>query len=153
MICCNQIIKIFCTKYGSAMASSARRPCHFGPLADPAISFFREVSMNSVLCSTISTLLINSKDGSWKELACESLRSGTLSSTRFSLNSCSHSGMSEYNGSLLFFNRGLRFTWFFGFSVVLGHRVPPFYLQHTRHWHWTGIYPTQIFPFSSLTVA
>ena len=36
---------------------------------------------------------------SWEELACESLCSGTLSSTRFSLNSCSQSGMSEHNGS------------------------------------------------------
>ena len=49
------------------------------------------------LCLPKSTLLLNmgSKDASWEELACESLRSGTLSSTRFSLNSCSHSGMSR----------------------------------------------------------
>ena len=53
------------------------------------------------LCLPKSTLLVRvgSKDGSWEELACESLRSRTLSSTRFSLNSCSHSGLSEYNGS------------------------------------------------------
>ena len=37
----NQFTKIFCTKYGSANASSARRPCNFGPLADLAISAFR----------------------------------------------------------------------------------------------------------------
>ena len=56
------------------------------------------------LCLPKSTLLagVGSKDGSWEELACESLRSGTLSSTRFSLNSCSHSGMSEFNRSLPF---------------------------------------------------
>ena len=29
VICCNQITKIFCTKYGSANASSARNPCNF----------------------------------------------------------------------------------------------------------------------------
>ena len=29
VICCNQVTKIFCTKYGSANASSARGPCNF----------------------------------------------------------------------------------------------------------------------------
>ena len=55
----------------------------------------------STLCLPKSALLasVGSKDGSWKELACESLRSGTLSSTRFSLNSCSHSGMLEWHKS------------------------------------------------------
>ena len=73
------------------------------------------------LCLPKSTLLVDvgSKDSSWEELACESLCSGTLSSTRFSLNSCSHSGMSEHNGSL----RSI--SWFsflvgFGFLVALG---------------------------------
>ena len=42
VICCNQITKIFCTRYGSANASSARGPCNFG-LADLPISVFREV--------------------------------------------------------------------------------------------------------------
>ena len=53
------------------------------------------------LCWPKSTLLagVGSKDNPWEELACESLCSGTLSSTRFSLNSCSHSGMSEFNRS------------------------------------------------------
>ena len=60
VIDCDQITKIFCTKYGSAIASSARAPCDFGPLADLAISFFREVSTNTVK----STLLIGSEDGS-----------------------------------------------------------------------------------------
>ena len=48
VICCNQITKNFCTRYGSANASSARAPCNFGPLADLAISVFREVSLNTV---------------------------------------------------------------------------------------------------------
>ena len=48
VICCNQITKIFCTRYDSANASSARGPCDFGPLADLAISVFREVSINTV---------------------------------------------------------------------------------------------------------
>ena len=48
VICFNQITKIFCTRYDSANTSSARGPCDFGPLADLAISVFREVSMNTV---------------------------------------------------------------------------------------------------------
>ena len=49
------------------------------------------------LCLPKSALLAGagSEDGSWEELACESLCSGTPSSTRYSLNSWSHSGMSE----------------------------------------------------------
>ena len=49
----------------------------------------------STLCLPKFTLPAGSKDNSWEELACESLCSGTLPSTRFSLNSCNHSGMSE----------------------------------------------------------
>ena len=56
VICCNQITKIFCTKYGSANASSARGPCDFGPLADLAISVFREVSINTVLTQIPTSL-------------------------------------------------------------------------------------------------
>ena len=48
VICCNQITKIFCTRYGSANASPARSPCNFGPLADLAISDFWEVSITTV---------------------------------------------------------------------------------------------------------
>ena len=36
------------TKYGFAIASSTRGSCNFGPLADLAISVFREVSINTV---------------------------------------------------------------------------------------------------------
>ena len=49
VICCNQINKIFCTKYDSANTSSARGPCDFGLLSDLAISVFREVSRKIVL--------------------------------------------------------------------------------------------------------
>ena len=38
----------FCTRYGSANASSARGPRNFGPLADLAILVFREESRNTV---------------------------------------------------------------------------------------------------------
>ena len=40
-ICCYQVTKIFSTRYGSAIASSARGSCNFGPLTDLAISVFR----------------------------------------------------------------------------------------------------------------
>ena len=48
VICCNQITKIFSTRYNSANASSARGPSNIGPLTDLAISVFREVSVNTV---------------------------------------------------------------------------------------------------------
>ena len=51
------------------------------------------------LCLPKTTLLVG-VGGSREELACESPRSGTLSSTKISLNSCSHSSMSEHNGLL-----------------------------------------------------
>ena len=43
VICCYQVTKIFSTRYGSANASSARCPCNFCPLADPAMSVFGEL--------------------------------------------------------------------------------------------------------------
>ena len=49
VIGCDEITKIFYTRYDSANTSSARGPCDFGPLADLAISVFREVSINTVL--------------------------------------------------------------------------------------------------------
>ena len=48
LMCCNQIKTIFCTRYDFANTSSAQGPCDFGPLADLAISVFREVSVNTV---------------------------------------------------------------------------------------------------------
>ena len=41
MICCYQVTKIFSTRYGFAIASSARGPCNFGPFTDLAIPVFR----------------------------------------------------------------------------------------------------------------
>ena len=48
VICCYHVTKIFCTRYGSANASSARGSCNFGPLTDVAISVFGEMSVNTV---------------------------------------------------------------------------------------------------------
>ena len=52
-----------------------------------------------------------------------SLRSGTLSSTKISLNSCSHSVCRNLTG-LPVLNRGLRFYFGFGFLVGLVNRSP-----------------------------
>ena len=57
VICCYQVTKIFCTRYGSAIASSARGPCNFGPLTDLAISVFREMSINTVLTQILTSLV------------------------------------------------------------------------------------------------
>ena len=70
-------------------------------------------------CLPKSALLIGvgSKDSSWEELACQSLRSGTLPSTRFSLNSCSHSVMSDCNR----YHRSRSWSSFlFGFGFLVG---------------------------------
>ena len=64
------------------------------------ISQFRsrgEMSFNTVLTNVGST------EASWEELAWESPFSGISSSTKFSLNSCSHSGISEFNGFAPFY--------------------------------------------------
>ena len=50
VICCYQVTKIFCTRYGSAIASSARCPCNFGPLTDLAISVFRGNEFKHCAC-------------------------------------------------------------------------------------------------------
>ena len=106
VICCYQVTKIFCTKYDSTNTFSA------GPLADLATSVLREVSPK---CSLLVD--VGSKDGSWEELTCESRCSGTLSSTWFSLCSCSHSGMSEHKGSP---QSKAWYSLLFGFGFVVG---------------------------------
>ena len=55
VIGCYQVTKIFCTKYGSAIASSARGPCDSGPLTDLAISIFREMSKNTVFTQILTS--------------------------------------------------------------------------------------------------
>ena len=155
MICSNQITKIFCTRYDSDNASSARGPCDFGPQTDLAISVFRCVSIKHCLPKSALLAGVGSKDGTWEELPCESLRSGTLSSTRFSLNSCSRSGMSEFNRSLRSKSRS-SFLFGFGFWGWLGQQVSQFFPFNMFTWHsyGIGIYTTQVLPcLSSHTVS
>ena len=42
VICCFQVTKVFCSRNGSANATSVRGPCNFGPLVDLAISSLGE---------------------------------------------------------------------------------------------------------------
>ena len=82
----------FCrSEHDCTSAFSARNPCNFGSQADIAISVLREVSENDVLTDT--TFARGSEGKSCEELEA-SRCSGTLSSTRLSLNSSSHSGIS-----------------------------------------------------------
>ena len=94
VICCYQVTKFLCSEYGFACAFPSVSPCKFGPLAHLAISVFWDVNVKTAF----SQHLTGSIDDSREELAGASLYSGTLSSTRFSLNSCNHSGKSD-NGS------------------------------------------------------
>ena len=55
VICCNQITKIYSTRYGVAIASSARGPCNFSPFTDLAISVFRKMSINTVLTQILTS--------------------------------------------------------------------------------------------------
>ena len=64
MICCYQVTKIFCTRYGSAISSSARGLCNFGPLTDLAISVFGEMNIDTVLTKSSRLVDVGSKDGS-----------------------------------------------------------------------------------------
>ena len=100
------------------------------------ISQFRSLE---TLCLPKSALLagVGSKDGSWEELACESLGSGTPSSTRCSLFSCSHFGMSEWHGSPCTRSWSSVFIWFLDFWLawLTGLPVLPFqqvYLTQLR---------------------
>ena len=55
VICCYQVTKIFSSRYGFAIASSAWGPC-FCPFTDLAISVFGEMSTNTVLTQILTSL-------------------------------------------------------------------------------------------------
>ena len=120
MVCCNQVTEVVSTRYGFAFASSARSPCNFGPLADLAISVFGKMSMNivftQILTSLVRSALKRLHEKNWREsLPCI----GISSSTKFSLNSCNHSGISELserNG----FPRAIVVSFLLGFWGLVG---------------------------------
>ena len=64
VICCYQVTKFFCTRYGSAIASSALGPCNFGPVADLEISVFKEMSITLCLPKSSCLFVVGSKETS-----------------------------------------------------------------------------------------
>ena len=131
MVCCYQVTKIDSSRYGFALASSARNPCNFGPLTDLAISVFREMSMNIMLTQILTSLCMSAPKRLHEKNWLESLPIMELisSSTKFSLNSCSHSGISGSSHRLRQFNHGLLFNWLLEFCRLGFPQVPPFYHQ------------------------
>ena len=82
------------------------------------ISKFRSlVKWVWTLCLPKSSRLfvIGSKETSWEELAWEPPCNGISSSTKFSLNSCNHSGISESHG----FHRSIVVSFSFVFGILL----------------------------------
>ena len=103
------------------------------------------------LCLPRSSRLfvVGSKEASWEELAWEPPCNGISSSTKFSLNSCSHSGIS---GSSHRFPRSIVVS----FLIVLGiwlawfsTRFSRSIINQLRHWHWRDVTVRCIFPFSN----
>ena len=122
------------------------------------ISQFRSLGKSVwTLCLPKSSRLIaiGSKEASWEELAWELPCNGISSSTKFSLNSCSHSGiseLSEHNGS----PRVIVVSFFIGFWIFVGLgfvRSPWAIINKFRHWHWRDVTVGHIFPFSNRQIA
>ena len=117
MICCYQVTEIYSSKYGFAIASSAWSPCNFGPFTDLAISVFREMSLNTVLTQILTSLDCGLQRNFMRRSGVRPPCNGISSSTKFSLNSCSHSGISESPHG---FPRYIVVSFLFGFGISLG---------------------------------
>ena len=126
VICCYQVTKIFCTRYGSANAFSARGSCDVGPLTDLAISVFGEMSFNTVLTQILTSLGCGLYRGFMR-------RTGVRVSVF--RNSVIHSISSEFLQPLRDlriqrvapFYRGFVFIWFWVFGWLGQQWVSPFY--------------------------
>ena len=92
------------------------------------------------LCLPKSSRLLNvgSKDTSWEELACESPRSGISSSTKFSLNSCRHSGNVGTQRVAPFY-LGFLFKCFGDWVGLVHNRLLRSIVSISWHKHWRGI--------------
>ena len=55
VICFYQVTKIYSSRYGFAIASSAWGPCNFGPFTDLAISVFGKMSMNIMFTQILTS--------------------------------------------------------------------------------------------------
>ena len=110
------------------------------------------------LCLPISSRLLSmdSKDSSWEELEWESPCTGISSSTKFSLNSCSHSTISELarpesanNGSPRYI-LGSFFIWFWICIGLVNIGSPWSLINRSWHSYWRNVTFNSILSFSSL---
>ena len=108
--------KFVSSRYGFAIASSAWDPCNFGPFTDLAISVFREMSMNTVLTQILTSLECGLQKKLHEKNWRENLRVLEFHQPpHFPLNSCSHSGISEFNG----LPRSIRVSFLFRCGILL----------------------------------
>ena len=129
-------------------------PCNFGPLTDLAISVIREVSINTVFTHIHTSRRHRPKrwfmrrTGVWVSAFRNSVIHEIFSEF---LQPFGYVGMTRVSPLYLVV---LVFIWF-GFLVGLVNKSPPFCPFNMWSWHkcWMGIYPSQIFPCSGLTVA
>ena len=113
MICCYQVTNFFSTKYGFAIASSAWGPCNFGPFTDLAIPVCREMSINTVLTQILTSLECGLLRNFVRRTGVRISLYWNFIIHQISLNSCSHSGISEYNG----LHRSIAVSFLFGFWI------------------------------------
>ena len=119
VICCNQVTENHSSRYGFTIASSAWSPCNFGPLTDLASEYKPLCLPKSSRLVDVGVKIVHEKN--WRV----SLRVHELCHPLDSLNSCSHSGMSEHNGSPRAIVVSSLFR--FGFWLAWEQRVSPFY--------------------------
>ena len=150
MICCYQVTKICSSRYGLAIASSARDPCNFSPLTDFAIWVFREMSMNIVFTQILTSLcsLLS---------RCFMRRTGVRISLYWSfiIHQISPEFLQPFRNLRIVtqvspFDRGLFFKISFRNLVGLDfNRFPRSTINQLRHWHWRDVTIKCIFPFSN----
>ena len=117
MICCYQVTKICGSRYGFAIASSAWSPCNFGPFyRSRNFPVFREMSINTVFAQILTSLCSRLLRNFMRRTGVRASCNGISSSTKFSSNSCSHSGIPEPHG----FHRSIVVSFFFGFWDFIG---------------------------------
>ena len=152
--CLAELCDLLLSSHQHFLASSARSPCNFGPLADLASSVFREVNINTVFnpnphftqawalkmiheknwrVSLCVQKFYHPQDFLWILAAIPVIRNGT---------------------GLTVLDRGLRFYLVLDFWLAWS-TVSPFFPFNMFTWHsyGIGICPTQVFPCSGLTVA
>ena len=151
---------MFCTRYGSANASSARGSSNFGPLTDLAISVFREVRINIVFTQIHTSRerrlqrWFTRRTGVWVSVFRNSVIHKIFSELLQPLRDFGTKRVSPFLIGVFVFIWFLVFGWlsqqlvFWDFRRA---RVSPFLPFNTFTWHSCGIglYPTRVSPFLS----